>query len=315
MHGKKTKQLMIDITSKSTTLRYAKARAVLSVSKPATIEAIQQRTIPKGDVLEIARAAGLLGIKKTAELIPDCHPLPIEFAAVTYDIKAQEIHIVVEIKTIYKTGVEVEAMHGASIVALTMYDMLKPVDKGIVIRTIELVEKTGGKSNYKEQFREPIKAAVIVCSDTVAAGQKEDKAGQKIVEQLKQHGCEIADYCIVPDEVSDIQRIVQQHIDAGTQLILTCGGTGLSIRDVTPEAVTPLIKRQVPGIAEVARSFGQARMPYAMLSRGVAGVTKSSLIVTLPGSTNGAKETVDALFPHALHVFNILKGAPHKTST
>ena len=103
--------------------------------------------MPKGDVFEMSRAAGFLGIKKTAELLPDCHPLPIEFAAVDYEINGIEISIKVTVKTFYKTGVEVEAMHGASLVALNMYDMLKPIDKNVHIGAIRLLEKRGGKSD------------------------------------------------------------------------------------------------------------------------------------------------------------------------
>ena len=105
----------------------------------------QENTVPKGNVLEAARTAGLLGIKQTANLIPDCHPLPIEYTAISYDIQGLEIQISIEVKTIYKTGVEVEAMHGASVVALTIYDMLKPIDKQVSIHEIKLVEKHGGK--------------------------------------------------------------------------------------------------------------------------------------------------------------------------
>ncbi len=138
---------MVDITGKHPTLRYAKATATVQLSNPEVLAAIRERRVPKGDIFEMARAAALFGIKKTPELIPDCHPLPIEFAAVSYGQHEMEIHIFVEVKTVYKTGVEVEAMHGASIAALTMYDMLKPLDKGICIREIRLLEKRGGKSD------------------------------------------------------------------------------------------------------------------------------------------------------------------------
>jgi len=138
---------VVDITGKHPTLRYAKATATVQLSNPEALAAIRERRVPKGDIFEMARAAALFGIKKTPELIPDCHPLPIEFAAVSYGQHEMEIHIFVEVKTVYKTGVEVEAMHGASIAALTMYDMLKPLDKGICIREIRLLEKRGGKSD------------------------------------------------------------------------------------------------------------------------------------------------------------------------
>jgi molybdenum cofactor biosynthesis protein MoaC len=113
--------------------------------KPETIEAIKQRAVPKGDVFEFSRAAGLLAVKKTSDVIPDCHPLPVEYTSITHQIEELAIHITVEVHTIYKTGVEVEAMHGAAITALTMYDMLKPIDKGIEIENVRLGNKKGGK--------------------------------------------------------------------------------------------------------------------------------------------------------------------------
>ena len=124
---------MKDITSKYSTLRIATASAKVNVSSMETIEAIKNNTVPKGNVLEMSRASGLLGIKKTPLILPDCHPIPIESTKIDYDINDLTITIEVTVKTIYKTGVEVEAMHGASIVALNIYDMLKPIDKGVFI--------------------------------------------------------------------------------------------------------------------------------------------------------------------------------------
>lgn len=302
---------MVDITHKVTTLRTAVAQAIVKVSKPETIMAIENDTVPKGNVFAMSKAAGLLGVKRTPDILPDCHPLPIEFTGVEYVTNGLEITVLFTVKTIYKTGVEVEAMHGASVVALNMYDMLKPIDKGIEIHAIKLLNKKGGKSDYKDKFRKDLTAAVIVCSDTISAGQKEDKAGKAIIAKLESCDVKISDYIIIPDEKDIIQDKAKNFEKQGVDLIIYTGGTGLSGRDVTPEALLPILDRRIPGIEETIRNYGQNRMPYAMLSRSVAGTINNTLVLALPGSTNGAKESMDAIFPSVLHIFRILKGARH----
>lgn len=166
---------MIDITRKSSTLRTAIATAIVTVSKVETIAAVTNKTVPKGDVLEVSRTAGLFAVKRTADMIPDCHPLPIEYTNIKFEIEGLILTIYCEVKTIYKTGVEVEAMHGASVVALTIYDMLKPIDKGVEISNIKLLEKSGGKSDYKDMPKPDLKVAIIVSSDSVSSGKKKIK--------------------------------------------------------------------------------------------------------------------------------------------
>jgi len=302
---------MVNITHKSNTLRIAIASAVVAVSQPETITAVEQRTVPKGDVFEFARAAGLLAVKKTSDVIPDCHPLPVEYTGITYRTHGLDIIITVEVHTIYKTGVEVEAMHGAAVTALTMYDMLKPIDKGVEIRNIKLEKKSGGKTDFKKESFSQLNAAVVVCSDTVSKGEKQDSSGKAIMEKLKSSGIETAQYTIIPDDVTLIQNAVKTATDNNIDLLIFTGGTGLSPRDVTPDAVAQLIEKPIPGIMETARRYGQERTPYAMLSRGVAGFVKDTLVLTLPGSQKGAAETMEALFPQIFHLFNVKKGAQH----
>lgn len=302
---------MNNITNKAASLRKAIATAVVKTSKQETIDAVLNKQVPKGDVFEFSRAAGLLAIKKTSDVIPDCHPLPIEYAAIKHRIEDLNIIIEVEVHTIYRTGVEVEAMHGASVTALTIYDMLKPIDKGLEISTIKLLQKKGGRSDFNDKLSFNLKCAVVVCSDSVADGTKQDFAGKAVAQKLQYHGLNATTYAVIPDELETIQSKAKQLSEENYNLVLFTGGTGLYRRDVTPEAIEPLFTRNIPGIMEAARSYGQERMPYAMLSRGVSGFINDTLVLTLPGSTRGAEETMDALFPYIIHIFRVAEGLRH----
>jgi cyclic pyranopterin phosphate synthase len=134
---------MVDVSGKAATKRTAKAHAFVAV-RPEVLEELPRN--PKGNPLEIARIAGVMGAKKTSELIPLCHPLPLSHADVDVSVEPDGIRIVTTASTTAETGVEMEALTAASVAALTIYDMLKALDKSIEIRDVHLLEKTGGKS-------------------------------------------------------------------------------------------------------------------------------------------------------------------------
>ncbi|MGB0187462.1 MAG: cyclic pyranopterin monophosphate synthase MoaC [Aequoribacter sp.] len=136
--------IMVDVSGKPETSREAQARARLHLPE-AVVSALRDETIPKGDVLSTARIAGIQAVKKCSELIPLCHPLPVTKAAVTFDWDSDELVIFCSVKTRGVTGVEMEALTGASVAALTVYDMCKAIDKGITF-DVSLVSKSGGKS-------------------------------------------------------------------------------------------------------------------------------------------------------------------------
>jgi len=293
---------MVDITHKSSSHRRAVASAIVSVSRPETIAAIRNSTVPKGNVFDFSRAAGLLAIKKTWEAVPDCHPLPVEAASISHALAELSIDITVEVQTIYKTGVEVEAMHGALITALTIYDMLKPIDPEVVIKEVRLVSKSGGKSDKKVSWPADLSVALFTVSEAVRSGSKPDTSGDIIAQELLRLGLTPATRMVLGESKDEIRQTVQGCLHRH-QLILLTGGSGLRAADVTPEAVGPLIEREVPGLMEAIRNYGMQRTSFALLSRGVAGFAGDSLIITLPGSPRGAKESMAAIFPQILHVF------------
>jgi molybdenum cofactor biosynthesis protein MoaC len=275
---------------------------------------IRDGAIPKGDPLEVAKVAAVQAAKDTGRIIPYCHPLPIEFVGVEYEIGKETVQVDVHVKTIAKTGVEMEALTGASVAALTLYDMMKMLDGGMAIENITLLEKRGGKSDFRDMSGKGVRrAAVLVISDSVSAGQKSDRSGRLIVERLKAEGLEVAKYEIVPDEPDTIvERLLGYTEEDRLDLVLTTGGTGFSPRDNTPEAMSKVIEREVPGIPEATRAYGQERTPYSMLSRGRSGIRGKTLIINLPGSSGGVADSLDALFPGLLHGFGMLAGGGHE---
>lgn len=297
---------MVDITHKNNTLREATAKAIVKTSSRETIDLIRNDQVPKGNVFEMAKAAGLLGVKKTPDLLPDCHPIPIEYTGIEYEVQGLDIIISMTVKTIYKTGVEVEAMHGASVVALTMYDMLKPVDKNVEIGTIKLLKKTGGKSSFKPST-DGLSAQIVVCSDSVSSGKKEDTAGTLIFKKMESLNI-ASSYAVIPDEADEIERLVKEQ---STDLLIFTGGTGVGPRDITPDTIRPLLDTTLHGVEEQMRRYGQERTPYAMLSRSVAGIKNGKLVLAFPGSSKAVAECIDAVFPHLLHIFEIIKGRRH----
>ena len=142
-YDKKGRASMVDVSAKAQTRRTATAQAFVKI-KPSVLKKLPQN--PKGDPLEVARFAGIAAAKRTSELIPMCHPLPISHADVTVTIEAEGVRIVATVSTAAQTGVEMEALTAASIAALTVYDMTKALDKGIEIQDLYLLEKQGGKS-------------------------------------------------------------------------------------------------------------------------------------------------------------------------
>ena len=298
---------MVDVGDKAVTRRVAVASGRLT-SRPDVIALVRTNDLSKADALATARVAAIMGAKKTSELIPLCHPLPLSSVAVDFVLGDDFIDIIVTAKTTGQTGVEMEALTGVAIAGLTLHDMVKAVDPSCVLTNVRLVSKTGGKSD-----RAPVAltAAVVVASTAGAAGDREDTTGPVIVAWLSARGYAV-EHTIVAD--ADIAAELTRVIAASPAVVITTGGTGMSPTDQTPEGTRPLIARELPGVAEAIRARGLATTPTAALSRALAGTTAAgTLIVNLPGSAGGVKDglaVLDELLEHL--VAQVAGGGSHE---
>lgn len=303
---------MVDVSKKPVTQRTAVAEGRVHVG-PLVAQAIREDSLKKGDLLQVARLAGIQAAKRTADLILLCHPLTITHVDVQADLEGEHVALQATVRTTGQTGVEMEAMTAVTVAALNVIDMGKALNPQMMIESVQVVEKRGGKSDIgsvatqvDEKATAKFKVALLTISDSRSAGTAEDLATPLLVEAVEAFlGAEVIESQLVPDEQAMIAKQLRDWVqaEAAPTLILTTGGTGIGPRDVTPEATTEVIERPHPGLLELVHARCLPGKPHAFLSRAVAGVARGSLIINLPGSPRGAVDTLRLMsdvLPHAL---------------
>jgi cyclic pyranopterin phosphate synthase len=314
---------MVDVSDKPATTRTARARARLRMSA-ATAEAVRDGSGPKGEVLAVARLAGVQAAKQTPALIPLAHPLALSFVDVEARVEPAEglVELLAEARTTAGTGVEMEAMTAAAVAALTVYDMVKGIERGVQIEQVVLLAKSGGRSEYRLEDdaagapdgavaapRELRGAAVVTVSTSKAGGRGEDEGGPRLAALAQELGLEVVASEIVTDDREQIEALLRGLADErGCALILTSGGTGVSPRDVTPEATRAVIDLEVDGLGEAMRAASRPHTGNWMLSRALAGVRGGTLIVNLPGNPRSIEQIGGELLEPLRHALNLLGG-------
>ena len=323
---------MVDVSAKTESKRTAIARSVVHISA-STLELLKAKALPKGDVLTVAQIAGIMAAKRTSEFIPMCHPLALTHTDVRFLVRDEPPSVLIEASasTSDRTGVEMEAIIGAQIAAATIYDMVKAVQKDVVIGDTRLILKSGGKSGLFK-VEEPLlftvdaaplpearplpeawegeglACAVITLSDKGYAGEREDKSGPALAALLDSLSPARVQNFLLPDDPAALRSLVKKLARLGWGLIVTTGGTGLSPRDTTPEALIPELDRRLPGFEQVMFAEGLKHTPRAVLSRCLAGTIGTSMIIALPGSSKAAEEDLSALLPILPHALEKLNG-------
>ena len=308
---------MVDVGDKAVTARTATATGRF-VATTDVIALVRADGLPKADVLATARIAGISGAKKTSELIPLCHQVPLSSVSIDFSFTDDSILVSATAKTVGQTGVEMEALTAVAIAGLTLHDMVKAVDPAAALGEIRLESKTGGKRGHWTRNGvlappsvRPGTAAVVVASTAGAAGTRVDSTGPVIAEWLGAHGFAVDAVTVVAD--ADIAAELAQVVASAPAVIITTGGTGLSPTDRTPEATLALLDRELPGVAEAIRARGLVATPTAALSRAVAGTANGTVIVNLPGSTGGVRDglaVLDGLLEHL--VAQVAGGGAHE---
>jgi cyclic pyranopterin monophosphate synthase len=346
---------MVDVGAKSITARSATATGRI-VTRPDVIALVRADGLPKADVLATARIAGISGAKKTSELIPLCHPIPLTALNVEFAFGGDAIEIRATASTTGQTGVEMEALTAVAIAGLTLHDMIKAVDAAATLTDIRLHEKTGGKHGHwtrpdaavapaataaPAETAAPVApaapaasaalalpvalatppvpasprrsrtAAVVVASTAGAAGTRGDTTGPEIAAWLEELGYDVDGVTVVAD--AEIAHELERVLETAPAVIVTTGGTGASPTDQTPEATTKLLDVELPGVAEAIRARGLTKTPTAALSRGLAGVSRGTVIVNLPGSPGGVRDGIAVLTEVLDHlVAQIAGGGAHE---
>lgn len=319
---------MIDVGQKRVTRRRAIAAGSITVG-PVAFKKIIEKTLPKGDVLALAEIAGIMGAKKAAELIPMCHPLPIDQVSIHCIPEAPDtVTVYGQVTAHAKTGVEMEAVMAVQAALATIWDLVKGTEPALTIGNVKLLVKEGGKSGLwlnpdgipsflaaqlpDQQPLQGLSAAIVIMSDRAAEGVYEDKSGPILKETLAQSGAALADYAVLPDEaeklISHLKKIIAKF---KPDFIVTSGGTGLSPRDVTPETLEKICGRMVPGFGELLRQDGAQVTDKSWLSRSTAGMLDGTLVIALPGSPKAVREGMAALLPVLPHALSMICGGKH----
>jgi len=313
---------MVDVTGKASTVRRAEATGTIRMAAP-TFAIVRDRKLPKGDALSLAEVAGILGAKQTSNLLPLCHPLPIEEIKVRCELDeaSASVRVTCVVSTTAKTGVEMEALMGTSAALLCLYDLIKMVDPSLVLEQVRLNYKEGGKNGLwrhpeasapscpetqiAPQSLKAVNSAVLTVSDRVSRKESEDQSGPTAISWLKDQGAIVAKVSVVPDDKELIRAQVRTLVEQGVRLVVATGGTGMGPRDVTVQALWALAPKEIRGVGELLRQNGSLIKKSAWLSNSAGFVLDKTLIIALPGSPKAVLEGLNALrdvLPHALHI-------------
>ncbi len=297
---------MKDISYKNPTYKYAKAQGKVVLDKE-TVFLVKNNKIKAGNVLETAKNCGIIAAKKTSDILIHSHSTSIDFVDIQTNLTETELVITCEVKAVAKSGIESNALTGVTNALLNAADMLRCICKTTVIQDIKIVFSSGKGKDFVRKRVNPVKTAVLMVSNPLYDGKKKDNTTEQIVDFLKKQQAKV-EYSVILKEDEDIlKNEMEKLINDNFELIVVAGSVSLNSKGITPKVTKEIIDEEFPGLSEAMRKFGKERTPYAMFSKEVCGVKGKTIILNIPGNSQGSIESLSALFPGLFKAFSMMK--------
>ncbi|MBE0557174.1 MAG: hypothetical protein IH628_08070 [Proteobacteria bacterium] len=302
---------MNDVSRKTLQQHSAEAQVLVGLSR-AGLARLKENQDRLAALRSEALAIASLAAKNHAAVFPKAHQALVDGVDCRLEPIGGGIRISVSVKALSKTDLRGLARYAAACAGVFVVGHLEAEDPEARVTELTILRSEGGRKPIAASFPEPLTAAVVVLSDSRSTGAQADESGPLIRQRLESHGMRVLETVVIPDDSERFEELLRQFADVRKlDCIVTTGGTGIGPRDAAPEVTRDFIDREIPGVSEAIRAYGQERTPFSMLSRGVAGVRGRTLIVNLPGAPSGVSESLDAVMPELLHVFKMMAGGGH----
>lgn len=308
---------MFDISDYTLTRRKSSATSVVYSSQQC-IDLLKINKANSEILFSLARSAGYIGAKLTPQVFARRHVLSIDSLDITFSYIYPDtdkiyfenyssfeagILIYAVASSIGRAPVDMECLSAAAATGLQLYEQLYEQEQNLELGSVKLHNEERGASEY---IPCNVKCAILVCSDSIATEHRQNKSGFIIEQLLKENNVTVVDHVVSTCDIECIRLQVRNWVERDITFIFTCGGTGLGSQDIIIDAVSPLIDKKVDGVTQLMYAQGQLNSPKAMFSRTLAGTIGKSFIVTLPGSTQGVKQSLNAILPDLFYAQKML---------
>lgn len=297
---------MYDISNKDEIVHKAISQSIIR-SCPETLEYVKNNKTFEISLVESAKISATLAAKKSWEIIPYSHQKTIDYVKVEVSIRSEIIEIIVEIKSMSKSSLDIESLSAASAAAITIFDKLSTLGDSTLIESIRVLRDEDIISESKERTGKKIRVGVIVTGDSEFLKEKAIQVEKFTVDRLCNNNFEVVESHLIKSEHNTIESEIMRLCDKDkVDLVITFGGMEFKSENTVSVVTEKLVDKKIDGIPEMLRAFGAKRIPLTILYRGIAGTRGKSIIINFPGNIKEISGLLDILCPYILHINRIV---------